>query len=375
MKESKRLMKVISVGGGERIVGWLRAGALVSLLVPLMTAQAAVIDEIKTTVDNINTKVTNIKSQTNLIGPMKSTVGDIQNSLQDLPSTIQATIGVNIDPEMKAEILDVIDSFRTTLDQKASDLESFGDGSPGTGCYDFRNSIKAFSRDFIDTMFLLESFGGSSIPEPPADRIEAALALIDVLDCKLLLPAWLGLSSGPVAGFAQLLTTIPEDLRTVMPLFDTNLIPTPFVPNVILNGLIVSGTCTYMDVTNRNTRWKFAGAGTGLKVAGISLGVFASYLDKDVYTGGFKIEKIEIGDKEVGIHGYGSVKLERPKDTRHKIAKGVSALSKIIQTVADYVSNKVDTCIKARNQEVILTEICSLSRFRSEACQELPGSP
>jgi hypothetical protein len=385
-------MKVISVSGRKRTISWLRFGVLLGLLVPLMNAQAAeVIDEVKATVDNINertkninTKVTDIKDQTNLIAPIQSTVGDIQTSLQDLPSTIQETIGVNIDPEMKDEILDVIAILRANLDQKAADLASFGDGSPGTGCYDFRTTMKTLSRDLIDTMFLLESIGGSSIPEPPTDRIEAALALIDVLDCKFLLPAWLGLSNGPVTGFDQILTTIPEDLRSILPLFDANLIasssaqlqaekglPSEQVQAEVLNGLIISKTCTYLDVSNVNRRKEFEDMAIRLKADSIILQVEGSILKKDAYGGELKAPLYEKGDKEVGIHGYGSLTLERQKDADYRIGQAYEILGKIVGAIADYVSHKVETCIDVRNQEVIFTELCELSRYRSDACQEL----
>ena len=362
---------------------------LVLLVLYLAPAHSKAIDDVKksvqrieSTTNTINSNVSAIKSQTNLISPIRTSVQDVQGKLQDIPMTVQSAIGVSLDSEAKDEILNVIGMLKDTLAQQKTDLQSFGNGSPGTACYDFKVSMKALARDSVDTMFLIQSIGGSTIPAIPSGKINDIISLLDAVNCKLLLPAWLALTKTPVGELIDPLTETREALSAIMPLFDTTGVsltatppgPSQAAPTAQLTATIFPATCSNIE----NRRNYISGAALVLKKISLKMQVVGAKLDPMIFKGGGPIvdPAFRFGDKTVGIHGYGMMEIKKvapPQPT--KLAKLAQFIGKLLGETADWATMKVDACIDVenqnrlyRNQMILMTEVCSLSRFRSPAC-------
>lgn len=332
---------------------------LTVLLFTASTSEATVIDTINNTVSRVENTVNRIETKVNNVNTNINTkVGNVQTSLQDMPNIIQTKLGVSIDPDAKNKIFEVFQDMRDMIEAERDNLVAFGDGSPGTGCFDLRVGLIGIFDGLSGMNNTLSSFGGTPILIPDIIDVSEIAQLLNAVPCQALLPLGLVFQQISMNVFADQFTQSNNLLTTVSPFFSP-------VNNVL--------SCEVVD----QQRDIYKGAAIGIGGFSLLLRGIAAKIDPDEVTGGIDALKfgfVNQGDKIIGIHGYGSLTLKHPEKPK-KIAAGLKVLSELLGAVSATVFTKTRHCevvLKQDeildNQDKIMQGLCFASRGTSPAC-------
>ena len=278
-----------------------------------------------------------------LIDGLETRITNIQTKLNDLPGTVQGTLGIALDTDLVTNVKESISEITDVVKELKANRAAFGDGSPGTGCYYFKESLKSMFMNFGELSGALATIGN---PNPPAVDL-GDNNLIDNIPCKALLSASFAFEKTPLLEISDKLIGMNAALQELLPLF----IVAP--QNANFNSLSIdSPTTTELIHTDFcrsvvDRRDRITKAGIVLATLSVSLQVIAASIDTEVFTGGGDINKLRPKAEEVdaGIHGYAHVTLKRQKG-RHKIAKGIEVFAKIldgVRSTATSIKNRIST--------------------------------
>lgn len=288
-----------------------------------------------------------------LIDGLETRITNIQNKINDLPGTVQGKLGIALDTDLVTNVKESILEITVVVKELKANRAAFGDGSPGTGCYFFKESLKSMFMNFGELSGALSTIG--NLNPPPVDLGDNNL--IDNIPCKALLSASFAFENTPLLEISEKLIDMNAALQELLPLF----ILAP--QNAIFSSQsFVSSTTTELIHTDFcssvvDRRDNITRAGILLTTLSISLQVVAAKIDTEIFTGGGDINKLRPKAEEVdaGIHGYAHVTLKRQKG-RHKIAKGLEVFAKILDAVRSSATAIKNRCINTHNQLVIYTQ-------------------
>ena len=322
--------------------------ALLTLITPL-----AVAGPLENAVDRIENKVDNLRTNLNTV----------KSNVQNLPGTVQNNLGFSLEGDTKDRILEVVEDARATFEEERTNLEAFGDGSEGTGCFDFKNALRTFTGSIgsiTNTIFSLGRPAGTGFSLDVSDQVD----LIDAIPCKALLVPSLAFNRTPLSGLTEEFPKISADLETVRFLYDPDEAgATP----ASAGPMALPGKC---DVIN-NRAIALKAAGRQLAVRALALKAVGAYIDPDELKGGGPIAlKVKPGEKIIGIHGYGSLTLAPPKNDK-RAAGALKFLGNTLDSISDYVFKQVRHCEVVNGQRTLVTELCAARRFRSDLCKTL----
>jgi hypothetical protein len=320
-------------------------------------------DQIKNKLDNVDNKTQDIQSKT-------STVFKTVNKL---PTYVQSQLGISLDPDAKDKITSVFTDMQIVILEEKDNIENFGNGDYGTGCYDFKNDLLGIGEGLIGTSNQLLTLGGTNILPNNLDGSGMAL-LIEALPCPVLLPVDIAFRQVPIAGFASQFEEVSESINTLAPLYFDNEISSAAFHTQSTNMVNSNNACSLVD--QRKVAYK--SAAKTLQIKSLKWKLVAALLDPDEMNGEIQLwaNKMTLGsEREVGLHGYGSVTIEHPKKQK-RVAAFIKALSEGMAAIAQGTNSYVRHCEQAVKQDMIATkqdlimkEICSLTRNRSAACQ------
>ena len=305
-----------------------------------MPASAGIADDL---IEGIEDKIDNVQTKVN----------NIQTNVNDLPGTVQGKLGIALDADLVTNVKESILEVTDVVKELKANIDAFGDGSSGTGCYQFRGSLKSM---FMNFGALSEALASIGIPNPPPVDLSAN-NLIDTIPCKALLSAAFAFENTPLSEVSDRLTEMNEALQVLLPLFimesQNTILYSRNFNSQPTTELIHTDFCS--SVVDERVRIRRAGLGlTGLSVA---LQIVAAKVDTETFTGGGDINKLRPKAEEVdaGIHGYAHVTIKRA-DSRHKIAKGIQTLAKILDAVTSAASKIRNNCINTHNQFLLFAQ-------------------
>lgn len=328
-------------------------------------------------VDRIENKVNNINNRTS----------NMQGKLNDLFGTAVDSAGIDIDEGTKQQILDGLSELKVVLAKAKAETDDFGDGSFGDGCYDFRESMKGLITNMTSIVLQLQSVGS-------LDAVDLSdlgdLSVIDQIPCAALIGISFAFENTPLEELSVRLTNIAESLEVVTML----LVEPEFQPSssdaetrstlrvelaqpeafgrlLPLNeNLYHTRTCEH--ISTPKARRLIGAASAKLKIDSIILQITAAKVDTEVFAGISQVRKLAPVSREAsgGAWGFAEVTIER-QDGGHKFAQGLLVVAKILDAVTEAASTKVFRCTVTHNHQVLLNEMCAISRYRSPACQAI----
>lgn len=327
------------------------------MLVSYPAIGGGVVDTILSVVNRIETRVNQIRS----------TVNGTASRVNDLPQTVQDRLGISLDGDIRERVQGTFSDMRAALDATSMQLEAFGDGSPGTGCFAFRADLINLSEgtgNLTDAMLRIVS-----ISEPRTGRLHgdtrALTDLIAALPCPVLLPMSIAFSEGtPIGTIASTFLETIAAVDTVAELYER----VPGRGDALACGTIVADQDRYRN------------AGITLASAALLFKAVSAIVDSDDMIGVSPISNTApVGQEaEVGVWGWASITLQPPK-WRLRLARTFDTAFELSLATANYAFNRVRHCVlKVRQDELyaqqqdILREICTVTRFRSDACRKLP---
>ncbi|MCG8587687.1 MAG: hypothetical protein MJE66_00160 [Proteobacteria bacterium] len=324
------------------------------LLVASAGPAGAQLAEIRNIVNRVENKVDSVQTRTSQI---RTTANDIASNVDDLPNLIQDRLGIALDPDMKDKVLEVFLEAREIIDRvqaQQADIAAFGNGSPGTACFDFRNDLQAvLTVQTTVANAVLETSGSAICPDLDVQLDGIALAnLVGQIPCVALYPLSISFDALPLEFVAKILNRLEFEVST-------DLLPDILDPRA---------ECT--EVTARQD--EYLRAARTFRHSHLLLKIAAAAISKDNLTGSVDLSAVtgEIEDSQIGLHGYAELTLSKPK-IRNKIAASVGGFSDLLKSIGDAGSKRVETCRQIVGQRNLMLEICTVTRFRSEACQAL----
>lgn len=315
-------------------------------------------------VDTILNVVNRIESKVNQI---RSNVGTTASQVSNLPQTVQKRMGLSFDGEMTAKLRQPIDDLRTTLDQTNMQLEAFGDGSPGTECFSFRGDLTALvegTGNLTDALL-----GIVAVSKPRIGRLRNdtrdLVDIIEAMPCPVLMPMSIAFSEGtPLGTVATAFLDTVAAVDAVASLYER----APGRGDALACDTIVDDQSRY------------TGAAITLASAALLFKTISAIVDSDDMIGGGQLSaSVNISDAAVGLWGFANVSLSPPK-WRRRIANAFDTAFELSLAASTFTSNRVRHCVLKVNQQGlmaqqqdIMREICTVTRFRSEACRALPA--
>ncbi len=329
-------------------------GCLLTMSYPAFAG--GVVDQILSIVQTINNKVTTIRTTTNATAAQ----------LADLPQTVQDQLGVSLDPDVRDLALSAVTDIRTAINEQNAYLQNFGDGSPGTECYIFRQDLIALlegAGSLADAMLAIGTVSNTRLPAGHGNTRDL-VTVIENLPCPVL-----STMSRPFAPDTPLgvLTSNFDQARSavdvILPLYEEATSCSVILPNA----------------DQYRTAYRTLG------VAAILFKIIGAIVDKDNMTGTAPIsDAVEMSDKFLGIHGYAHITLKPPK-YRRKIANMFSVLGDVSLAASGYAARRLRHCEIVTNQQEIVAnqeallaqqqdlmlEICKVTGPNSDACRDL----
>lgn len=313
------------------VLTYINKKTLIIILLMMWLNPLSAAETVKEVVDNIKIKVVNI--QTNVA----NLPGKIDSKLGDLPTTIQTKLGVNLNTDTKDKILSVFTDITAALAVERDNIQAFGDGSSGTGCYDFKTNLVEMFVGINDISISLATFGGVAMYSQPSISNSEMNDALNIIPCPALMPLSIPFRVVSLPTVSNQVTNMSNNIDLAKDFFDEN--------NPLTCELIAERGQIYQT------------AARGIFVTSVGLKGLAALIDPDKITGPINLLKtpIEVGDKEVGIHGYGSLTLKHPAKKK-KLAAGIKVMAETANSIATYVFMKTRHCELTVNQESILAK-------------------
>ena len=288
----------------------------------------------------------------------------IYNKMNDLPKYISAQLeqhaGFNVDisnPTFKQMMNDAFQNFKDASSQQKSDITNFGNGENGTVCFSFKEDFKKIFNS-------LNKISDSLISTRSSDYV-ANLTILDSdsfinhIPCKLLYPVHFALNDqsdittqstgNRFSRLAEMLPKIDEPLVSLKQFYADDF------------------SCS--EVNAHREGYKKSAVLIG--GAGLTLHLLGLAIDPSAITNARQFKKAKAGkvtDVTVGIHGYGSLSLEKPRKQKW-LAAGIKGLGLALTGVSNYTSKKIRHCEVTTNQNDIKDMLCSITRNQHESCR------
>jgi hypothetical protein len=353
----------------------------------LATTLSAYAGPLEDKVDQIKTKVNSIKKDT----------GGIQYKLNTLPERVQARMKIDLGG-IKQSAMDAIGEIKGVITEQKDRLDAFGDGSPGDGCYNFRESMKNLMDDLKSITTQLKSIGRADFNDAELEE----LALWDSVPCKLLLGPNIAFEQTPIEELTEKLGQAADALDILIPMFISGESQGLFnQKNAAQFQIDLQNSSKYELATMEDTelihteyckvisrpasRALITGAASTLTSIAVLLEIVAAKIDTETFNGISELRKLTpiISEAEGGVWGFASVSIKREKGA-HKIANGLKFVSKVFFAVSDSAASSKRHCINTHNAQVVfdsnqaimksnqdlMKEVCTMTRFRSQACKD-----